>query len=52
VDEETRVRDRQGRELALSDLGQGTDVAVFGEFDDDGRTLTARTIVLVPAPQP
>jgi hypothetical protein len=52
VDEDTRVRDRQGRELALGDLRRGTDVAVFGRFSEDGRTLSAETVVLVPPPQP
>jgi hypothetical protein len=52
VDDETRVRDRQGRELSLSDLRPDVDVVVFGEFSEDGRTLMARVIVLVPPAQP
>ena len=51
VNEETRVVGGQGRDLALADLRQGADVAVFGEFSDDGRTLIAEAIVLVPQPQ-
>jgi hypothetical protein len=52
VDDDTRVRDRQGRELSLSDLQLGVQVAIFGEFSEDGRTLTAQVIVLVPPVQP
>lgn len=52
VDEETRVRDRQGRELSFSDLRPGMQVSIFGEFSEDGRTLTAHTIVVVPLAQP
>jgi len=52
VNEQTRVRDRQGGELLLEKLRQGVNVAVFGEFSEDGRTLTAQTIVLLPLPLP
>jgi hypothetical protein len=52
VNEQTRVQDRQGGEVALDGLRQGVDVAVFGAFSDDGRTLTADTIVLLPLAQP
>jgi hypothetical protein len=52
VNEETAVRDRQGRELSLSDLKPGAQVSIFGEFSEDGRTLTANTIVVVPVAQP
>ncbi len=52
VNDLTRVQDRQGRELSLDGLRQGVNVAVFGAFSDDGRTLTAQTIVVLPLPQP
>ncbi|HUW96481.1 MAG TPA: hypothetical protein VMW58_11905 [Anaerolineae bacterium] len=52
VNEQTRVRDRQGGELPLEKLRHGVNVAVFGEFSEDGRTLTAHTIILVPLPLP
>lgn len=52
VNEQTRVRDRQGGELPLEKLRQGVDVAVFGEFSENGRTLTAQTIVVLPLPLP
>jgi hypothetical protein len=52
VNEQTAVRDRQGGELPLDELRQGVNVAVFGAFSDDGRTLTAHIIVLVPLPPP
>jgi hypothetical protein len=51
VDDETRVRDRQGRELALSDLQLGVQVAIYGEFSEDGRTLTAQVILLLAPAQ-
>ncbi len=52
VSEQTRVRDRQGAELSLDELRQGMSVAVFGAFSDDGRTLTAQVIVLIPPTAP
>ena len=52
VNEQMRVRDRQGGELPLEKLRQGVNVAVFGEFSEDGRTLTAQTIVVLPLPLP
>jgi hypothetical protein len=51
VDKETRIRDGQGQALSMSDLRSGANVAVFGEFSEDGRTLLANVIVLVPAAQ-
>jgi hypothetical protein len=51
VDEETRLRDRQGRALSLSDLRTGVNVVVFGEFSEDGRSLIADVIVLLPFAQ-
>jgi hypothetical protein len=52
VNEQTRVRDPQGGEVPVDGLRQGVNVAVFGAFSDDGRTLTADIIVLLPLPQP
>jgi len=55
VTEETRVlRVAEGRkeeEASLEDLQRGMGVAVFGSFGDDGRTLTAKTVVILPAPR-
>jgi len=52
VTESTRVlRVTEGRkeeEASLEDLQRGTGVAVFGNFGDDGRTLTAETVVILP----
>ncbi len=51
VGEETRIRNGQGQELAMSDLRPGANVLVFGKFSEDGRSLIAETIVLVPLAQ-
>jgi len=55
VTEETRVlrvaEDRKEEEASLEDLQRGMGVAVFGSFGDDGRTLTAKTVVILPAPR-
>jgi len=42
----------QGNRAPGGDLGRGVPVAVFGQFDDDGRTLTARLIVVLPPQLP
>ena len=52
VGEDTQVQDRRGQKLSLSDLRQGMQLAIFGEFSRDGRRLTAETIVILPLPQP
>jgi len=46
--DETRVERTDGQETSLADLRRHVPVAVFGQFGDDGRTLTARVIVLLP----
>jgi len=48
VSDETRVRWHDDREAALADLRRNVGVAVFGQFSDDGRTLTASLIVILP----
>ena len=48
VSDETRVRWHDDREAALADLRRNMPVAVFGQFGDDGRTLTANVIVILP----
>jgi len=48
VGDETRVRWHDDREAALADLRRNMPVAVFGDFGDDGRTLTASVIVILP----
>ena len=48
VSDQTRVRWHDDREAALADLRRSMGVAVFGDFGDDGRTLTASVIVILP----
>ena len=52
VTKETRVLrvtdGREEEEASLDDLQRGMGVAVFGSFGDDGRTLTAETVVILP----
>jgi len=44
--------DEQEERAQWSDLGRGVPVAVFGQFDDAGRTLTAHLIVIRPPQLP
>jgi len=48
VNAQTRVRWHDGREAGLADLRRNMPVAVFGQFGDDGRTLTASLIIILP----
>ena len=48
VSDQTRVRWHDDREASLADLRRNMPVAVFGDFDDDCRTLTASVIVILP----
>ncbi len=48
VSDETRVRWHDDREASLADLRRNMAVAVFGQFGDDGRTLVANVIVILP----
>ncbi len=48
VSDETRVRWHDDREASLADLRRNVGVAVFGQFGDDGRTITASVIVILP----
>ena len=48
VSDETRVGWHDNREASLADLQRNMPVAVFGDFGDDGRTLTASVIVILP----
>ena len=48
VSDVTRVRWHDDREASLADLRRNVPVAVFGQFGDDGRTLTASVIVILP----
>jgi len=54
VNAETTVQ-RQGdaglEPASLSDLRRGDHVAVFGHLNDDGRTLRARAVVILPPPR-
>jgi len=47
-----RLVDEQEERAQWSDLGPGVPVAVFGRFDDVGRTLTAPLIVILPPQLP
>jgi hypothetical protein len=48
VSDETRVERHDGKEASLADLRRNMPVAVFGQFGDDGRTLVASVIVILP----
>ena len=48
LSDETRVRRHDDREASLADLRRNMPVAVFGQFGDDGRTLVAELIVILP----
>ena len=48
ISDETRVGWHDNREASLADLRRNMPVAVFGDFGDDGRTLTASVIVILP----
>ena len=48
VSGETRVARTGGQEASLADLRRNMPVAVFGDFRDDGRTLVASVIVVLP----
>ena len=48
VSGETRVERTDGQEASLADLRRYMPVAVFGQFSDDGRTLMASVIVILP----
>ncbi|MBL7063721.1 MAG: hypothetical protein ISS49_05855 [Anaerolineae bacterium] len=48
VSDETRVERAGGQEASLADLRRNVPVAVFGEFSDDGHTLVASVIVILP----
>jgi hypothetical protein len=48
VSDETRVRQHDNRAASLADLRRNMPIAVFGQFGDDGRTLVASVIVILP----
>ncbi len=48
VNAQTRVRWHDDREASLADLRRNMLVAVFGQLADDGRTLTASLIIILP----
>jgi hypothetical protein len=48
VSDQTQVRWHDDRRASLADLKRNTAIAVFGDFGNDGRTLTASVIVILP----
>jgi hypothetical protein len=48
VSGETRVEQHDGKEASLTDLRRNVPVAIFGQLGDDGRTLVASVIVILP----
>jgi hypothetical protein len=50
VEADMQVFDAQGVPLSLEAVTVGTRLAVFGHFTDDGRTMVAETIVILPSP--
>jgi len=47
VTEDTKVREGEG-EVDPERLQRGTPVAIFGQFSEDGRTLTAEVVLILP----
>jgi hypothetical protein len=51
VNDETVVKRAEGEEEAsLEDIGPGTPIAIFGQFNGGGKTLVAQVIVILPYP--
>jgi len=48
VETETQVLDAQGNSLPLDTLTPGTLLGVFGHFTDEGRTVVADIILVLP----
>jgi hypothetical protein len=49
VNDQTRVRWHDDRGGSLADLRRNMPIAVFSDFGDDGRTLVASVIVILPS---
>jgi hypothetical protein len=53
VNEETEVKRAEGEEeTSLGDIEPGTSIAVFGQFNGEGKTLVAQVIVILSPPPP
>ena len=50
IEAATQVFDTQGKLLSPEALAVDTHVAVFGHFTDDGRTMAAETVIILPPP--
>jgi hypothetical protein len=49
VNDETEVKRAEGEEkVGLGDIGPGTSIAVFGQFNGEGKILVAQVIVILP----
>jgi hypothetical protein len=49
VNDETEVKQAEGEEeVSLRDIEPATSIAVFGQFNDGGKTLVAQVIVILP----
>jgi hypothetical protein len=50
-DKDTSLEDAEGNILPMQGLHQKMVVAIYGIFSEDGRTLTATRIVILPSAQ-
>lgn len=51
VNDETEVKRAEGEEeVSLEDIEPGTPIAVFGQFNGEGKTLVAQVIIILPPP--
>jgi hypothetical protein len=47
---DSQIFDTQGESFSVEALTVGTHLAVFGTFTDDGQTMVADTIIILPPP--
>jgi hypothetical protein len=50
LEADTQIFDAQGESLSAEALTIGARLAIFGHFTDDGRTMIAETVIILPTP--
>jgi hypothetical protein len=50
LEADTQIFDAQGESLSAETLIIGAHLAIFGHFTDDGRTMIAETVIILPPP--
>jgi hypothetical protein len=50
LEADTEIFDTQGESLSTEALTIGVPLAIFGHFTDDGRTMIAETLIILPSP--